>query len=165
MHHSAQAGVDRAAPGRIFSRREVDLRAVGIDWASRRIDDRDRTRTKLGDAIRKHLGQSRDAIGASNLIQGNAHVAQLAAARRDRCDVEIVFADIDSDDRGVARDIEVQELGRYRSRYSRRPPITFFTWSRVSLYAIFSTHSSSAPTKFADHFCTACSPALYAATA
>jgi hypothetical protein len=56
MDHRAEAGVNRAAPGRIFSRRKVALRAVGIDWASRRIDDRDRTCAKLGDAIDKRVG-------------------------------------------------------------------------------------------------------------
>ena len=107
MHHCAQAGVDRAARGRIFSRREVALRAVGIDWASRRIDDRDRTCAKLGHSIGKHIGQHSDAIAAADLIHSDARVAQFAALGVDRCQVEIIFADIDSRDRGIARDLEV----------------------------------------------------------
>ena len=127
MHHRAQARVDRATRWRIFSRRKVALRAVGIDWASRRIDDRDRTSAKFGDAINKHIGQRSDAIGSADLIQSDTRVAELVAIGRDRRQVEIVFADIDADDRGVARYFEFQELCWYRSRYSRRPPITFFT--------------------------------------
>jgi hypothetical protein len=107
MHHRAQAGVDRATSGRIYSRRKVALRAVGIDWASRRIDDRDRTCAKLGDAINKHIGQRSDAIGSADLIQSDARVSHFVAIWRDRRQVEIVFADIDSDDRGVARDLEI----------------------------------------------------------
>ncbi len=111
MDHRAQAGVDRATRWRIFSRRKVALRAVGIDWASRRIDDRDRNCAKFGDAINKHIGERSDVIGSADLIQSDARVAQLVALGRERRQVEIVFADIDADDRGVARDLEIQELG------------------------------------------------------
>jgi hypothetical protein len=110
MHHRAQTGVDDATLGRIFSRRKVALRAVGIDWTSRRIDDRDRTCTELGHSIGKHIGQRRDAICSADLIQRDARVAQLAALGSDRREVEKVFADVDSDDRGVASELEVQEL-------------------------------------------------------
>ena len=96
---------------RIISRREVDLRTVDIDWASRRIDDRDRTCAKLGNAIDQHISQRAYAIGPADLIQSDTRVAQLALLARDRCQVEVALAYIDSDDRSVARDLEVQELG------------------------------------------------------
>ena len=107
MHHRAQAGVDRAARGRIFARRKVALRAVGIDRTSGRIDDRDRTGAKLGHSIGKDIGQRRDTIRSADLIQRDARVAHLAALRRDRREVEKVFADVDSDDRGVAFELEI----------------------------------------------------------
>jgi hypothetical protein len=103
------------------------LRAIGIDWASRRIDDRDRICAKLGYSIGKNMGQRFYVSGSADLMQSDARIAQLVALRRNRSQVEIVFADIDADDRGVARDLEIQELCWYRRRYSRRPPITFFT--------------------------------------
>jgi hypothetical protein len=111
MYHRAQAAVDRATLGRILSRREVDLRTVGVDWTLRRIDDRDRTCSKLRYVIDEHLGQRRDAIGSADLLQSDARVAQRTARGADRCKIEIVFADINSDDRGVARNLEVQDLG------------------------------------------------------
>jgi hypothetical protein len=111
MKHRAQAGVDRATRWRVISRREVDLRAVDIDWASRRINDRDRTCSKLRNAIDKNVGNCSYAIGAADLIQSDTRIAQFAALRRYRCQIEVVFAYVDSDDRGVARDLEVQELG------------------------------------------------------
>ncbi|MEA2679174.1 MAG: hypothetical protein QOK03_896 [Candidatus Binataceae bacterium] len=107
IHHCAQAGIDRAACGRIFSRRKVALRAVGIDWTSRRIDDRDRTGAELGHSIGKDIGQRRDAIRSADLSQRDACVAQFAALGRDRREVEKVFADVDSDERGVAFELEI----------------------------------------------------------
>jgi len=103
----AQTGIDRAARGRIFSRRKVALRAVGIDRTSGRIDDRDLTGAELGHSIGKDIGQRRDAICLANLIQRDARVAQFAALGRDRREVEKVFADVDSDDRGVACELEI----------------------------------------------------------
>jgi len=85
----------------------VDLRTVDIDWASRRIDDRDRTCAKLGYSIGKGIGQRRDPICSADLIQCDARVAQFAALGRDRREVEKVFADVDSDDRGVAFELEI----------------------------------------------------------
>jgi hypothetical protein len=111
MKHRAQAGVDRATQWRIISRREEDLRAVDIDWAPRRINDRDRTRSKLRNAIDKNVGNCSYATCAADLIQSDTRIAQFAALGRHRCQVEVVFAYIDSDYRGVARDLEVQELG------------------------------------------------------
>lgn len=107
IHHRAQTGIDGAARGRIFSRRKVALRAVGIDWTSRRVDDRDRTCAELGHSIGKDIGQRRDTIRSADLIQRDARVAHLAALRRDRREVEKVFADVDSDDRGVAFELEI----------------------------------------------------------
>ena len=106
MHHRAQAGVDRAARGRIFPRRKVALRAVGIDWTSRRIDNRDRTCAELGHSIDQQIGQRRDAVCSADLSQPDAREAQFAALGSDRREVEIVFADVDSDDRGVACELE-----------------------------------------------------------
>jgi len=107
MHHRAQAGVDRAARGRIFPRRKVALRAVGIDWTSGRIDDRDRTGAELGHSSGKDIGQRGDAIRSADLIHRDARVAQFAALGSDRREVEIVFANVDSDDRGVACELEI----------------------------------------------------------
>jgi len=85
----------------------VALRAVGIDWTSRRIDDRDRACAELGHSIDEQIGQGRDAICSADLIQRDARVPQLSLLGSDRREVEKVLADIDSDDRGVASEFEV----------------------------------------------------------
>ncbi len=142
-HREADARAGRSAPIdplNYRSEHRIDIALARVRFAAKRthrvgahiarrawrVDQSDRAAAEFR-RFRSYGGGNLCGRIARELSDCNPRVAKSSVVWIEDCKVQEVFSDIYPGDWAVGADDAAGDSPPYRSRYSRRPPITFFT--------------------------------------